>query len=406
VKATRAFLSAISIAAAICFFAATFAGPRYAQDASQKLAEKTSEKTTEKAQEKLEAKAPPKLPAEIELLETRVRFESDGSSRKEVHARVKINDELGARQFARLNFNFNRAFEQIEIPLVRIAHASGGTADVLPSAITDKPNPVVVNAPAYQDVRVKSVRILGLEPGDSLEYRVITTISRHPFAPNFWLDHTFDRTGVVSKEIFLIDAPVPRLRIRINRDTPATIEKSGDGENPRVSYRWELQQEKLKPQPVGEDEADVVLTTFSSWSRLSSQIAKREYRGFATTIYQEADALGGSGFQRGSAESLYRFVSEKIATIDLPLELSVSVSRGVEEILKSGYGTSEEKARLLSVLVTQLGAQPQTVMYGHGGYNARGEGRGKTLLPGPRRRSCSFWRLRGKAPRPEIVDYR
>ena len=37
-----------------------------------------------------------KFPAEIELLDTRVRFESDGSSRKEFHARVKINDELGA----------------------------------------------------------------------------------------------------------------------------------------------------------------------------------------------------------------------------------------------------------------------------------------------------------------------
>ena len=151
-----------------------------------------------------------KIPAEIELLDTRVRFESDGSSRKEIHARVKINDELGARQFARLNFDFNRAFEQIEIPLVRITHPSGGTSDVLPSAITDTPNPAVANAPAYQDVRVKSVRILGLAPGDTLEYRVITAVSHHPLAPDFWLDHSFDRTGVVLQEIFELDLPASR----------------------------------------------------------------------------------------------------------------------------------------------------------------------------------------------------
>src|SRR3989440_13073703 len=63
-----------------------------------------------------------------------------------------------------------------------------------------QPNAAVVKAPAYQDVRVKSVRILGLAPGDNLEYRVISTVSHHPLAPDFWLDYSFDRTGVVSQE--------------------------------------------------------------------------------------------------------------------------------------------------------------------------------------------------------------
>jgi uncharacterized protein DUF3857 len=209
VNATRFFSSAIPIAATLCFLNA--AATRPAEAAPQRPAEKLPEKSQEKTQENSAAKSAPKIPAEIELLETRIRFETDGSRRKEVHARVKINDELGARQFARLNFDFNRAFEQIEIPLVRITHPSGGVVDVLPGAITDNPNPAVVNAPAYQDVRVKSVRILGLEPGDSLEYRVITTVSHHPLAPDFWLDHTFDRTGVVSKETFQVIVPASAL---------------------------------------------------------------------------------------------------------------------------------------------------------------------------------------------------
>jgi hypothetical protein len=211
VKAIRFFLRATSIAAAIFFLNAPAANPHRAQTTSQKPAEKAPEKSQEKPKEKLAPTASPKLPAEIELLETRVHFESNGDSRKEVHAHVKINDELGVRQFAHLNFDFNRSFEQIEIPLVRITHPSGGTVDVLPSAITDMPNPAVVNAPAYQDVRVKSVRILGLEPGDSLEYRVITSTTHHPLAPDFWLDHTFDRSGVVLKEMFQVTLPAPAL---------------------------------------------------------------------------------------------------------------------------------------------------------------------------------------------------
>jgi len=168
-------LWSLRLIAVLCVLLASRLPTVRAQEASQKLAEKSAEKTA--------PPEAPEFPAQLSLLETRVRFEVNGDSRKEVHTIVKINNELGARQFARLNFDFNRAFEQIEIPLVRITHSSGGTADILPSAITDNPNPAVVNAPAYQDVRVKSVRILGLAPGDILEYRVITTVSHHPLAP-------------------------------------------------------------------------------------------------------------------------------------------------------------------------------------------------------------------------------
>jgi len=339
---------------ALCFLLAGHLPALRAQETQQKPAEKPAEKTA--------AAAASEFPAQLSLLETRVRFEANGDSRKEVHTIVKINNELGARQFARLNFDYNRAFEQIEIPLVRITHSSGGTADILPSAITDNPNPAVVNAPAYQDVRVKSVRILGLAPGDTLEYRVITIVSHHPLSPDFWFDHAFDRSGVVSHEFLLIDTPAPRLRIRINPDTPAAIEKSGEGDTSRVSYRWEIEPDKLKP--VSDNEEDISLTTFSSWASLSSSISKTEDTGFGTFIYLEADRRGDVKYGWRSPQYIYNFVSQKIVTIDLPFELSISVRRGAQQIVESGYGTSEEKARLLSILMTQTGASPRLVMYG------------------------------------------
>ena len=134
-----------------------------AQEPSAKPADATppSEKVaTAKSEEKAA------LPFQIQLLETHVRFESNGDSRKEVHTIVKINDLAGAGQFSRLGFDYNRAFQQVEIPLVKISHANGGTSEILPSAITDAPNPAVQDFPAYHDVRVKSVRILGLHDGD------------------------------------------------------------------------------------------------------------------------------------------------------------------------------------------------------------------------------------------------
>src|SRR5467141_3832143 len=213
------------------------------------------------------------LPAQIELLETRVRFEANGDSRKEVHTRVHINNELGARQFSRLAFDFNRSFQQIELPLVRITHAGGGTVDILPSAISDQPNPAVVNAPAYQDVRVKSVRILGLAPGDLLEYRVITTVSHHPLAPDFWLDHSFDRTGVVTEEHFEIDVPASRkVQLHVQPEFTYEIIESENRTDARVVYRWKRSGAPREAAPEGFP--DVLLTTYSTWDHFSQKLVR------------------------------------------------------------------------------------------------------------------------------------
>ncbi len=396
-KATRTFFSAASVATAIFLLGVSAARPHAAQDTSQKPAEKTPEKS----QEKPEIKPASKLPAEIELLETRVRFEANGDSRKEVHAFVKINDELGVRQFARLIFDFNRGFEQIEIPLVRITHPSGGTADVLPSAITDTPNPAVVNAPAYQDVRVKSVRILGLEPGDSLEYRIITTVSHHPLAPDFWLEHTFDRTGVVSHEIFELEVPVSRTispeyseklpTPHINPTMAATsIQTVGQGSSERTTYRWDR---KASPHAVDSSQApdsgdpDVSYSSFHEWEFLSIRLDERlsfadqplksfgDYestsvppraRPVTPDVASKALQLTkGMEENRAKLIALYDFVSQKIKTVDLPLGSTGFVTRPAATILASGYATPEDKFILFAELASALKLGAEAALTGH-----------------------------------------
>jgi hypothetical protein len=322
-----------------------------------------------------------KLPAEIELLETRVRFETDGSSRKEVHALVRINNELGVRQFGRLHFDFNRAFQQIEIPLVRITHTSGGTVDVLPRAITDQPNPAVVDAPAYQDVRVKSVRILGLEPGDSLEYRVVTTTKNHPRAPDFWFEHSFDRSGVVRKEICVIDLPAslapmvphwgdnmpqPQGRAVMSSGVPTpepSIQRQTVANEERVLYRYEV--EDGSKTLTGNSNADADLpwpdvqvgfmppVGAPSWAWISHGL----YAVFVphnplppqiVELAQKLIADAGSDDQK--TERIYDFVSQKIKTVDLPLGATGFHLRPTAEVAASGYATQEDKVELFMAL--------------------------------------------------------
>lgn len=354
------FLDHFQCTAATLFLCALSWNPASAQDTAQKPVEKPAPKSADKTA------APEKAanPAQIELLETKVRFESNGDSRKEVHALVKINSELGVRQFAKLSFDYNRSFESIEIPLVHINHASGGTADILPGAVTDQPNPAVINAPAYRDVRVKSVRILGLEPGDSLEYRVITTVSHHPLAPDFWLDHTFDRTGVVSREFFELDFPSTyETQLHINPKTPVTSTQ-GTGEN-RQTYRWRRayteENPSAKESPVSEP--DVILTSFKSWERLAERLRVfLEPSGDpATNIADKASELAKVTTSNSTntpelrAEAFYAFVSQKIRTIDLPLGSTGFRTRNPSEILESGYASAEDKYALFAALTNSFG---------------------------------------------------
>jgi len=342
--------------AAPSLFAIVLLSLTQAQESPQKPAEKTAAKDS--------ASTEPKNPAQIELLETKVRFESNGDSRKEVHTLVRINSELGVRQFARLNFDYNRSYQSIDIPLVRITHPSGGTADILPSAISDNPNPAVVNAPAYQDVRVKSVRILGLAPDDTLEYRIITTTTHHPLAPDFWLDHSFDRTGVVSHEIFELDFPSTyATQLYINPKTPVTSTE-GTGEN-RQTYRWRraFTEEKPAPSESSVSEPDIILTSFESWERLAKRLkGSLEPSGHpATDVANKASELAKVTTPNSKnawelrAEAFYAFVSQNIRTIDLPLGSTGFRTRNPSEILASGYATAEDKYALFAALTDSFG---------------------------------------------------
>jgi hypothetical protein len=332
--------------------ASAFLFPTSAQQAPQK----SSEKPTAKAS----APTEPQNPYQIELLETHYRFETNGDSRKEVHTRVHINSELGVRQFARLNFDYNRSFQSVEIPLVHVTHPSGGTADILPSAITDQPNPAVVNAPAYQDVRVKSVRILGLAPDDNLEYRIITTTTHHPLAPDFWLDHSFDRSGVVSQELFDIDVPASRkVQLHVQPEFKYETIESESRTDAHVVYRWHRQPQKAGAEAARQSESaqpDVILTTFQDWGEIVNRIAPL-LRGNLQVpeVVAKAAELSHSGITpEDKFRALYDFVSQKILTVDLPLGTTGFRVRPPLDVISSGYAISEEKCSLLSVLGTGI----------------------------------------------------
>ncbi|HEX8871709.1 MAG TPA: DUF3857 and transglutaminase domain-containing protein [Candidatus Acidoferrum sp.] len=352
---------------ALCLCAVVAAAP--AQEPAGKPAEQADKDAKTKK---------PELPFQIQLLETHVRFEANGDSRKEVHTVVRINDLLGARQFSRIAFDYNRAFQQVEIPLLRITHANGGTSEVLPSAVMDAPNPAAEKYPAYQDVRVKSVRVLGLKEGDTLEYRVTTTTTHPPMAPDFWLQHTFDRSGEVLEELYTLDLP-RSLKPRVNLEIPPASTQARDDQTGMTTYRWERKQAAGDAQQADTPEApDVFVATFPDWMEASTRFANLLYPDVPAgpVVQEKARALlARAGTPKAKLQALYDFLSQTIVTVELPLGATGYRTRPAAEILASGYATQEDKASLFSALARR--AQLEPVVY----LTFRGSGRSLELLP-------------------------
>src|SRR5229473_2675197 len=124
---------------------------------------------------------PPAKPADhsqesyvIEKLRTSYRFENDGTGRREIYARIKVQSEAGVEQWGQLIWGYNSANEKIEVPYVRVLKADGSKIAASPDAIQDLSIPLEKEAPDYTDYRQKHVTVPGLRPGEELEYDFVT----------------------------------------------------------------------------------------------------------------------------------------------------------------------------------------------------------------------------------------
>src|SRR5689334_6351548 len=146
----------------------------------------------------------------VEQLQTRYRFEADGTGRKEILARIRVQSEAGVEQWGQIVVGYSSANERIEIPYVRVLKADGTTVTAPPDAVQDLTGPVQREAPVYTDYRQKHVTVPGLRPGEVLEYDIVTVIHTPLAAGQFWMDHDFDKNSIVLAEELAIDVPAGR----------------------------------------------------------------------------------------------------------------------------------------------------------------------------------------------------
>src|SRR5690242_20496115 len=267
----------------------------------------------------------------VEQIRTTYRFEKDGTGRKEIYARLRIQSEAGVSQWGQVVVGYNSANERVEIPYVRVHKADGTVVTAPADAVQDLSAPVQREAPVYTDYRQKHITVPGLRPGEVLEYDVVAVIHT-PLAPGqFWMEHDFEKNAISLDEQLDVDVPQGRaIKLKNKKDLDPKV----TGKDGRRIYHWasshlvrddddDKEDEKPKKHKKLEPEAPAIqLTTFGSWDEVGKWYAglEKDRRVPTTEIKTKVEGLTkGLTSDSEKIQALYDYVSTNFRYVSLSL---------------------------------------------------------------------------------------
>ena len=316
----------------------------------------------------------------VEQLHTSYRFENDGTGRREIYAKIKVQSESGVEQWGQLVVGYNSANERIEIPFVRVHKLDGSTVTAPQDSIQDLSIPLERDAPVYTDYRQKHITVPGLRPGEELEYEFVTITQTPLAAGQFWMEHDFAKSGTVVDEQLVLNVPQDRT-IKL-KTKPGNDPKIAD-ENGRRIYTWasshvdkdenekkkDKDKEKQKHASKEPDVPAVQMTTFANWEQMGRWYASLEKDRRQPTVEirtKAAELTKGKMTDLEKIEALYDFVGPNFRYISLSFGVGRFQPHSAADVLHNAYGDCKDKHTLLASLLEASGYHASSVLINSG----------------------------------------
>ncbi len=314
----------------------------------------------------------------VEKLRTSYRFESDGTGKRELYARIKVQSEAGVEQWGQIVVGYSSANERVDIPYVRVLKADGSTVTASADAVQDLSIPLEKEAPVYTDYRQKHVTVPGLRPGEVLEYHVVTTIHTALAPSQFWMEHNFAKTGIVLDEQLEVDIPHDRA-VKL-KTQPGSDPKITDTNGRRV-YTWssshrededkdgdgdkDKNKSKDKKKKTEPEAPSVQMTTFANWEELGRWYAglEKDRRQPTPEIRAKAAELtAGKTTDLDKIQALYDYVATNFRYISLSFGVGRFQPHSAADVLHNQYGDCKDKHTLLASLLEASGYHASSVL--------------------------------------------
>jgi tetratricopeptide (TPR) repeat protein len=314
----------------------------------------------------------------VEKLRTSYHFENDGTGRREIYAKIKVQSEPGVEQWGQVVVGYNSANERVEIPFVRVLKLDGSTVTASQESVQDLSIPLEREAPVYTDYRQKHITVPGLRPGEELEYDFITITQTPLAAGQFWMEHDFAKAGTVLDEQLVLDVPKDR-SIKL-KTKPGNDPKIAD-ENGRRIYTWttshvdkdeaENKKDKDKRKHVAKepDVPAVQMTTFASWEQVGrwyASLEKDRRQPTAEIRARAAELTKGKTTDLDKIQALYDFVGPNFRYISLSFGVGRFQPHAAADVLHNAYGDCKDKHTLLASLLEASGYHASSVLINSG----------------------------------------
>ena len=307
----------------------------------------------------------------IDLLANHLRFEADGTGEHVVKTVIRVQSEAAVQEFGQLIFGYNAGSETMDVDYVRVRKPNGDVLTTPATSLQDFAPEVLKSAPMYSDYREKHVSVVGLRPGDILEYQTTTHINHSLVPGEFWYEHTFPKHVVVKEARLEVDVPKSREVHLKSPDRKYDTQETAD----RRIYTWVVRDitpdRKPKKERVDSEEEnrpDVQLTTFNDWQQVAHWYAKLQGQQVIVNdeIKKKADDLTRGEFTPAQkAQSLYDFVARNIRYVSLSFGVGRYQPHTSIEVLQNGYGDCKDKHTLLSAMLRAEGIQSYPVLIHH-----------------------------------------
>ncbi len=305
----------------------------------------------------------------IEDIKTLYRYEKDGTGKREMVLKVKIQSDAGVKGFGQLVFPYSSTNEKLDIQHVRVVKPDGTVVSASESNVQDLSSPVAIEAPVYTDLRQKHITVPGLRPGDTLEYHLVSQVHT-PFAPNhFWLDHNFvTKQLIVLGESLEVNVPADsKIKLKTEPGVDA-VKKEQDG---RLVYSWkranlvreepDKDDEKKKAEDEQEEETkrpEVQMTTFQSWDEVGQWYAGLQRDRLAPDDkirVKTEELIKGLTTDKQKVEALYQFVARNFRYVSLSLGQGRYQPHAATDVFVNQYGDCKDKHTLLSAMLSVAG---------------------------------------------------
>ena len=315
--------------------------------------------------------APPDLSQEafvLEHMKESVRFENDGSGVRETTAVIRIQSQAGVQAWGQLVLGYSTANEDLNIDYVRVRQADGQVVNTPLSNIQDFAPEVLREAPMYSDFRQKHISIVGMQPGVTLEYHVVTHVKALA-AGEFWYEYSFPVDAALTDGSLDINLPKGR-EIKL-KSPDHKYETHDDGD--RRTYSWSVKnfvpdRSKRDDADEDDDQPDVQLSSFTEWQQVSTWYAKLQSERAVpdeNVKAKAAELTRGAASQDEKARRLYDFVAQHIRYVSLSFGVGRFQPHSASEVLQNGYGDCKDKHTLLQALLAAQGIKSYPVLIHH-----------------------------------------